>query len=323
MEKTTNDIAISIIVLAHNEEKHIEECLESIINQDFDKPYEIIVVNNESTDNTSSIVDKYSKKYSIIQHLKIPNYPQTPARLYGVKVAKGKYITFLDGDDLYLKNALSVLYKEIEKTQADMVNASLFYLRNNNKLEKNYFVKNKQMDRKTVLIAYMKDSYFHSFLWNKIYKRDLFKKAKFYYPDYIILFEDALMMASLILAAQKIISIKMPVTIYRKDNLGVTSAPKKSRYLDRLNTYAFLRWIIEQDYIEYLPMYRKYSFRRYIFTMTDLYLTKKAFSRKEYIVAKRNQKALLKFLNQKTLCIFPNTPFQDFFVAIGVFKIDS
>lgn len=320
MEKMMNNIAISVIVLAHNEEKHIEECLESLINQDFNRPYEIIVVNNESTDNTSNIVDNYSKKYSIIQHLKIPNYPQTPARLYGVKTAKGKYITFLDGDDLYLKNALSILYKEIESTQADIVNASFFYLRKNNKLEKNYFVKNKQMDRKTALIAYMKDSYFHSFLWNKIYKRDLFEKAKFYYPNYMILFEDALMMASLILAAQKIISIKTPVTIYRKDDSGVTSTPKKNRYLDRLNAYAFLRWIIEQNHVEYLFIYRKYSFRRYIFTLTDLYLTKKAFSRKEYIAAKRNQMALLKFLNKKTLCIFSNTPFRDFFVAIGIFK---
>lgn len=106
---------ISIIIPLYNVEFFIVECLESVISQTY-KDIEIVLVNDNSTDNTIILVEKFFSnlsniKYKIIHHDK--NLGLSSARNTGLNVASGDYIYFLDGDDILETTALENLYRAI------------------------------------------------------------------------------------------------------------------------------------------------------------------------------------------------------------------
>ncbi|GIP51615.1 glycosyltransferase family 2 protein [Paenibacillus vini] len=98
---------LSIIIPVYNVQNYLDECLLSIISQDF-KDYEIILINNASQDNSGVICDKYALKYPHIKviHLEVNALPGG-ARNVGLKYATGEYIHFCDSDDYYLTKSLS------------------------------------------------------------------------------------------------------------------------------------------------------------------------------------------------------------------------
>tara|TARA_B100000768_G_scaffold105716_1_gene98177 strand:+ start:232 stop:1119 length:888 start_codon:yes stop_codon:yes gene_type:complete len=96
----------SIIIPTYNREKHILKTLDSVFNQKYSK-YEIIVVDNCSTDNTRQLLQPLidENKIQFIQHDK--NYERAKSRNTGMNIAKGDFVTFLDSDDIMYKNCLS------------------------------------------------------------------------------------------------------------------------------------------------------------------------------------------------------------------------
>ncbi|RLF37310.1 MAG: glycosyl transferase family 2 [Thermoplasmata archaeon] len=107
---------ISVVLTTKNEEKHIGELLESLLHQE--EPYEVIVVDSNSTDKTQEIVENYSKKKPNIKLLIHPGN-RAESMNYGIKNATGDAIAFIGGDDIADKNWI----KEIRKTikNADIV----------------------------------------------------------------------------------------------------------------------------------------------------------------------------------------------------------
>jgi glycosyltransferase involved in cell wall biosynthesis len=95
-------------------EKYIDKCLKSIISSTY-KDFEIIVVNDGSTDKTEDIINIYLKKYNNITYIKQKNKGLSEARNIGVKKAKGDYILFIDSDDYIDKNLLKEINKNINE----------------------------------------------------------------------------------------------------------------------------------------------------------------------------------------------------------------
>lgn len=106
-----DNIKVSVIVPVYNNEEYISTSLSSIINQDFTKPYEIIVVDDGSTDNSLDIAQNLLSKtdipYKLIHQR---NSGVSVARNHGIEVSRGDYLVFVDGDDYILTNHLSELY---------------------------------------------------------------------------------------------------------------------------------------------------------------------------------------------------------------------
>lgn len=107
-------IKYSFIVPVYNTEKYLKKCLDSLVNQTY-KDFEIIVVNDGSTDKSSSIISKYQKKYKNIIVIDKENEGLSMARNRGVQKSSGKYIIFVDSDD-YVSNKL---LEEVDKTIDD------------------------------------------------------------------------------------------------------------------------------------------------------------------------------------------------------------
>ena len=120
--------AISIIIPMYNTEKYIKQCLESVAAQTF-KDYEVIVIDDCSTDNSVRIVESlkndFDDRLQLFKMKKNNGSPGLP-RNKGIKLAKGKYIVFLDSDDLFIDTALEELFTIAEETQAEVLHANQF-----------------------------------------------------------------------------------------------------------------------------------------------------------------------------------------------------
>ena len=116
------DLKISVIIPAYNAEKYLTEALDSVVSQTMsDSDYEIIIVNDGSSDHTADILEKYKNLYSNITVINKENGGPSSARNAGLDIASGEYIYFFDADDLLINNSLEALYQCAEEKNADLV----------------------------------------------------------------------------------------------------------------------------------------------------------------------------------------------------------
>ena len=113
-------ITISVIIPVHNGENHINKSFEALIKQDFTEPYEIIIIDDASTDNSRELIKKYNlpnvKLYSLSS-----NSGQSAARNLGIRKAAGEYIYFQDIDDVIATNSFKTLYNVAKQNDCDYV----------------------------------------------------------------------------------------------------------------------------------------------------------------------------------------------------------
>lgn len=111
---------VSVIVPVYNTEKYLPECIDSLLNQTLGN-VEIILINDGSSDNSGEIIDKYARKYSNVIALHQKNQKQGAVRNYGLSVAKGEYIAYIDSDDYLTQDALERLYDLARKRRLDAI----------------------------------------------------------------------------------------------------------------------------------------------------------------------------------------------------------
>lgn len=112
---------VSVIIPAYNTENYIKECVESLIGQTL-KEFEVIIVDDGSTDNTLALLKEYEKKApERIKVLHKENGGQASARNLGLKYAKGEYVGFVDSDDWVALDMYEKMYQKAKEENADIV----------------------------------------------------------------------------------------------------------------------------------------------------------------------------------------------------------
>jgi len=115
----------SLIIPVYNLEHYIERCLNSIVNQDMDSnEFEVIIINDGSTDNSIGIIEKYITSYSNFKLFTIANNGVSNARNQGLMKSKGEYIFFIDGDDWLYENKLKSVYEKVTTHNLDIAKFS-------------------------------------------------------------------------------------------------------------------------------------------------------------------------------------------------------
>jgi len=196
-------ILFSIVVPVYNTANYLNKCIGSILNQSYDN-YEIIVINDGSTDNSKEILEEYkaNKKITIITQ---KNKGLSVARNNGIKKSKGDYIIFLDSDDYIDYKLLEKLYDnitddvELIRYQARTVNENYETIREYSE-EEFGTISNDDAIKKIVKYHFVENS------WLYCYKRELFtqKKLKF---DVGFIHEDFGLTPLILLKSNKILSI--------------------------------------------------------------------------------------------------------------------
>ncbi len=120
MSTDKKEYGISVIMPCYNTEQYVEETLKSVLNQSF-KDYEIICLNDGSTDGTLEILKRYQQSYPNIRVISSENHGSAYQRNTGVQCAQGKYIYYMDSDDLLKENCLETLYQYAEADNLDVV----------------------------------------------------------------------------------------------------------------------------------------------------------------------------------------------------------
>ncbi|MEK6485902.1 glycosyltransferase family 2 protein [Myroides odoratimimus] len=124
---------VSIIVPIYNGEQFLEECIVSMLNQDY-TDYEIILINDGSTDNTEIICNKFKEKDSRIKYFYQENAGVSVARNNGIKEAKGEWLCFVDSDDYLEPCYLSIFLNALDSLDSDvLIVQELFKIINGNK----------------------------------------------------------------------------------------------------------------------------------------------------------------------------------------------
>lgn len=111
---------ISVIIPVYNKAEYLEDCIKSVVSQDFDS-FEVIVVEDGSTDNSAEICDRLAAEYPNVTVFHPENGGVTAARRIGYERSHGEFVTFVDADDKMLPGGLRRLYDEIVATGADEV----------------------------------------------------------------------------------------------------------------------------------------------------------------------------------------------------------
>lgn len=182
----------SVIVPIYNVEQYLIECVESVLLQDFND-YEIILVNDGSTDGSAEICNKYAEKYPQISVIHKENEGNSVARNLGIKRSKGDYVIFLDSDDFWEgTNVLSDLFEIIKKDNNPDV---IFHgLTNRKGIEKEQHIKDfseikENNDFVSDFEYLVSNGIYYGSVWSKVLKRELLLENNLFFEKGIF-FED-------------------------------------------------------------------------------------------------------------------------------------
>lgn len=251
------DIKISIIMPVYNVEKYIRKAIESILNQTLNE-FELIIINDGSTDYTGEICKEYLRKDKRIKFIEIKNSGQAFARNKGLEIARGEYIGFVDGDDFIEKTMYEDLYKSCISDNSDISIIGLREVNENGEYISKYIPEN--ID----LIEIMKRAY----PWNKLIRKNIFldNNLRFASGRY---YEDVELIPKLFIKARHVSIINKIGYNYLKRN-GSTTQSRDNKILDNLWAYTSIKEYMARegvynlyidDFYECVNNFKKYYCR--------------------------------------------------------------
>ena len=245
----------SILVPVYNVEKYLEQCVDSLLNQTYKGEYEIILVDDGSTDSSGKICDKYQKNNpDKIKVVHKENGGHTSARLEAIRNATGEYCLFSDSDDFVENNLLETVDNVLsENPDTDMVMYSFCYYENGNKKTRNISVwENTEVfegEQKKKLYNLLITTPHLNTLWTKAIKTEILKNDP---KDYSAIknkdiAEDAYIITYFLTACKKIVNANEPLYNYRiiTESISRSYNPQKIERKNMLFLY--------QRFMELLP----------------------------------------------------------------------
>ena len=266
-------IKISTVVPTYNQEKHLEEALTSIINQTF-KPYEILIINDASTDDSKNICEKFQKIYNNIKMINLTkNMGVSNARNVGIKNASGDYIHFMDSDDSMELNMYEEIVDEIKNKEKDLIITGTRHNENNKiKLD---IPKKYEINTYQEMKSFIKDNCISgrrnifNVVWNKLYKREFIIKNNIKFDKDISFGEDFLFNLKCMEKTNSIYVIDKAYYNYiRRQN----EETLKMKFLDnkiQLRRFLYKRWI---DFYKFYDIYENVSEKMKLYEGFKIYM---------------------------------------------------
>ena len=250
------DLKISVIIPAYNAEKYLTEALDSVVSQTMsDSDYEIIIVNDGSSDHTAYILEKYKNLYSNITVINKENGGPSSARNAGLDIASGEYIYFFDADDLLINNSLEALYQCAEEKNADLVIGKY------NVLTPYKLSPVRTLDNLVCLDnidKYNTDILQTFALWNKLFRLDLIKQYHLNFKS-VSYSEDGIFVMDYVLHCTNITGLDQALIQYRRFNESIggsiTASVSESKIRDYLTAHEMILTCAKESFLRDFPEY--------------------------------------------------------------------
>lgn len=252
---------ISVIVPVYNVSEYLEECLLSLLHQTYAN-IEILVINDGSTDDSGKICNYYSEYDNRIKYFTKKNGGLSDARNYALDRISGDYITFVDSDDIVDVNYIKVLVDLVNTYECDIASVDKrdFYkiteLKDLKKNEKNTDI---LFSRKEAIKSILRDKFFTTSAWGKLYKASLFKTIRF--PKGKI-YEDLWTTWKVVDISSRIIFRSQPLYFYRTNPTSIMNSKVSEKNMDFIEAHKNIINYVKLKYPD-LVIYANQRFARY------------------------------------------------------------
>lgn len=261
---------ISIIVPVYKVERYLNKCIDSILGQTF-KDFELILVNDGSPDHCGKICDDYAAIDPRVKVIHKENGGLSSARNAGLKIARGKYIAFVDSDDFIHLNMYEILHSNAMKHSADIVICDYLEVNEDEVIssyEINYQFEEEQYTNIEALNAlYGNKGVKFVVVWNKLFKRRLFDNLEF---EENKIHEDEFIAHQLLYKSSKITYLPLQLHYYIQRKSSITHARFNIKELDfiksykeRVNFFMAIKQFdlqIKAEYC-YIPLFFRYYYK--------------------------------------------------------------
>lgn len=244
---------VSIILPVYNSEKTIYATIKSVINQTY-KNIELIIVNDGSTDKTEMICkDLYLKNQNTIKYIYKKNSGVSDARNTGISYATGKYVMFIDSDDMFDEEMVYKMINKINSNDYHLITCG--YIRKNITGEKivrknvNEIYSFDRQNLKQYIEVLQKNNLFNQ-LWNKIYVLDIIKKNNIKFDKTLSLAEDLKFNLQYINTIKNVGFLSETLYYYINNNTGLNLKYRKDRFESNFKVYLLQEKIYKENKFE-------------------------------------------------------------------------
>lgn len=234
----------SIIIPVYNIENYIGGCLSSLEKQTC-QDFELILVDDGSTDNSGSICDHYATNTEYCNVVHTVNCGVSSARNIGLTKAMGKYILFIDGDDYVSENYVQVFYDILNKNSKLDLAVCGVCINDKNIVLNNSQKKNGLMERTEVIDELVKRNSIRGFLVNKAFKRDILSQNNISFEKNVFMCEDLLFCVNYVRNIEKAYFINMPLYNYIQRDGSACRTKFNPKRISVLQAYEEIQKIID------------------------------------------------------------------------------
>ncbi len=225
---------VSVIIPVYNVENYLKQCMDSVLGQTLED-IEVICVNDSSTDGSLAILQQYERKDSRVKVITQKNGGAGAARNNGMKLATGKYLSFLDSDDFFEPNMLELAYENAEKYHSDFA----VYCSDQYHTEEDCFKEAKWVVRKAELPPYQPFTYrqmtmnifkvFVGWAWDKLYLREFVENHNLQFQEQRTS-NDMLFVFSAVFLAKRISFVDEVLAHQRRDTKDSLSKTRENSW---------------------------------------------------------------------------------------------
>ena len=251
---------LTVVIPVYNVEKYLNRCIESILLQEW-KNYDILLVDDGSTDRSPQICDDYVKAYDFISVIHKENGGLSEARNTGISQAKGEYVYFPDSDDWLEPDAFMALAEVLESQKFDIISFNREFVKG----EEDAIVSESEVTQvfegKDAFVQMLKHSYITGFANDKIYRKSLFIDNNILFPKGKY-YEDLGTNYKLFLSAKKVYATNQKYYHYLIDNPdSITRSWNEKKFSDMFGFYKdifysdFVRSQLNQEELQISQLY--------------------------------------------------------------------
>ncbi len=300
---------VSVIVPVYKVEKYLDRCIRSILNQTY-KNLEIILVDDGSPDSCPKLCDEYARQDKRVVVIHKENGGLSEARNFGLDIATGDYITFIDSDDYVSLSFIETLLNISKKYNAEIVSCGIQRFKDNVKEEKQEIKITTYSQKESLLNTFRTNDYEFIVAWGKLYKKQLFNDLRYEVGK---IHEDEFICHRLFNKIKKFVVTSEKLYFYFENPISITGVGyklKRINYLQALEDRVCFFKEKHKDLYEDIALFFAYKCIDLYFEIPKDFPQKKLAQKLTKVMFKKAKKAVkgIKTSSKKRFLIFSISP---------------